>query len=380
MVVSNELPDVFPVHCLHLENEQLLVQTVIPTIDPKDLSDLSRSLKDELLKMDKILKKTLFKDGRFGNSIVVSTQLLNALPKNIVEKLQWNEIFVPPQYFPEVMDFLEQQGADYFITRSTSKRRYINTGLKGFVNSLVDVIEKGYVLTVDYGSSNMDAPDDNLRVFGSKKLHISKNSSPLNNFGKIDITASLNFTALNNYANANGFSPQGYTTESSLCYQSLSPSHPFISCHSWLFHSLDKSYKAFLLRAPGTKSNYLLPVSSQPLTYFEEFRARFGAPPSLKADLHDLVRKSFAHFSPASMDQMTYDKSFHAFMIGYFPGISRSDLLPNRLSCNKEGCVPVPKNSVVVSHSPATCSSPGEGAEDEIKQLTLRLDGLCIKD
>jgi SAM-dependent MidA family methyltransferase len=75
-------------------------------------------------------------------------------------------------------------------------------------------LQKGFVLTIDYGfsASELYSPKRNSGTLICYKDH-QVNDSPYSNIGLQDITAHVNFTALNRWGKKYGLEYAGYTTQ-----------------------------------------------------------------------------------------------------------------------------------------------------------------------
>lgn len=88
-------------------------------------------------------------------------------------------------------------------------------GLAGWAGTVADVLEAGFVLTVDYGReaedlySNTDRPRGTLTTF----YRHTQTDAPLRRIGGQDITSQVDFTSVMNEGRKSGLTPMGYSTQ-----------------------------------------------------------------------------------------------------------------------------------------------------------------------
>ena len=90
----------------------------------------------------------------------------------------------------------------------------VNTQLEKWLNSLKGILNKGVMIFIDYGYSAGEYYHPE-RVDGSLLCHYRHrvHSDPFYNIGLQDITCSVNFTAVAEYADSMGFHVNGYTNQ-----------------------------------------------------------------------------------------------------------------------------------------------------------------------
>jgi SAM-dependent MidA family methyltransferase len=150
---------------------------------------------------------------------VISNELLDALPVNrfIVQGGKVKEIFVDFQdgQFVEVIgDVGEGEVSariDPFLNMlPESYRGEVNLRLGYWSDSVSATLERGYVITIDYG---YDRPElyKPTRIEGSLRCYYQHTlgQDPLRRIGKQDITAHVDFTAVDHTLMVNGFGRVG---------------------------------------------------------------------------------------------------------------------------------------------------------------------------
>ncbi len=155
---------------------------------------------------------------------VISNELLDAHPVNrfIIQAKSVKEIFVGYQdgTFVEVVGDVidpevEARVLPFARSLPESYRGEVNLRLGHWSDSVSATLDRGYVITVDYGYDRPDlyAParlDGSLRCYYQHTL----GQDPLRRVGKQDITAHVDFTAVDQALAVNGFARVGNTTQS----------------------------------------------------------------------------------------------------------------------------------------------------------------------
>lgn len=155
---------------------------------------------------------------------VISNELLDAHPVNrfIIQAKSVKEIFVGYQdgMFVEIVGDVidpevEARVLPFARSLPESYRGEVNLRLGHWSDSVSATLDRGYVITVDYGYDRPDlyAPartDGSLRCYYQHTL----GQDPLRRIGKQDITAHVDFTAVDQALAVNGFGRVGNTTQS----------------------------------------------------------------------------------------------------------------------------------------------------------------------
>ena len=90
----------------------------------------------------------------------------------------------------------------------------VNTGIRPWMTEVVDSLERGYVLTIDYGyeAAELYSDDRNRGTLQSYYRH-TDGHSPYQRVGRQDMTAHVDFTALIEEGRATGLHPVFLTTQ-----------------------------------------------------------------------------------------------------------------------------------------------------------------------
>ena len=155
---------------------------------------------------------------------VVSNELLDAHPVNrfIIQAGSVREIFVNYRdgtFVEVVQDVVEPEVEarvlPFVRSLPDSYRGEVNLRLGYWSDSVSATLDSGYVITVDYGFDRPDlyAP---TRIGGSLRCYYQHTlgQDPLRRIGKQDITAHVDFTAVDHTLAVNGFTRVANTTQS----------------------------------------------------------------------------------------------------------------------------------------------------------------------
>ncbi|NQW21445.1 MAG: SAM-dependent methyltransferase [Chloroflexi bacterium] len=154
---------------------------------------------------------------------VISNELLDAHPVSrfIVQNGQIREIYVDYQngrFIESVGDVSEPEIAarvePFLGSLPESYRGEVNLRLGYWSDSVAATLERGYVITIDYGC---DRPElyRPARIDGSLRCYYQHtlSQSPLIRIGKQDITAHVDFTAVDHTLMVNGFERIGKSSQ-----------------------------------------------------------------------------------------------------------------------------------------------------------------------
>lgn len=154
-----------------------------------------------------------------------SNELVDSFPVHVVrfDKNGLSELYVGEkdgEFAEEFGPCSTPEIAEYFKSRAISRRSgyrtELNLNARKWLRDVAAVIERGYVMTVDYGFSVHDyySPE---RVTGTLLCYHKHqtNDEPLKRVGRQDITAHANFTALVEWGVEAGLAPLGFVSQSS---------------------------------------------------------------------------------------------------------------------------------------------------------------------
>lgn len=155
---------------------------------------------------------------------VFSNELVDAFPVHLVQQAagRLKEFYVTTRgeelklitgqpSSPKLDDYFRRQG----ITLEEGQMAEVNLEAERWLKAIASHLARGFILTIDYGSQArpMYAParfDGTLRCFSGHQLK----TSPLENIGQQDITASVNFTALELYGEGLNLKSLGLVSQS----------------------------------------------------------------------------------------------------------------------------------------------------------------------
>ncbi len=197
---------------------------------------LTYFIPEPLLKRRDVLKKELsefsghavisddFSRCEGFQGVIVANELIDAFPVHVVEKHKgrflevfvnvdnngnFKEILMEPSSL-ELMEYLES--LDGYI--DDNYRTEVNLAARKWICDLAAVMEKGYVIIIDYGFSSREyyaAHRNRGTLLGYSRQRTTEDffSFP----GMVDITAHVNFTDIKLWAESSGMRCEGYTPQ-----------------------------------------------------------------------------------------------------------------------------------------------------------------------
>lgn len=272
-VISNELPDAFPVHQVRgNEKRELEALSVIATV-PKSLYNQHSNLFSSFIaKSDEY--KQQFKDilgSDVQNDFILAANDVLNLPKEVAAQIVWKHVYVPLEVVPELNEVKKQFGYELFM--GLKQPIYVNTHLTSFMNSVSEVLQEGFVLTVDYGGAQSSKSgrrtDEDFRTFGKGVTQKNPTQNEFDSFGMVDLTTDVNFTMLAKAGADVNFAPLVFTYQSELSQVMKDNSSSVLGVEG-----VDKNFSLLIQQKRTTKSEYFVPVVNRQLTYFDLFANR----------------------------------------------------------------------------------------------------------
>ena len=156
------------------------------------------------------------------NGCVLSNELLdNFSVHQVVMEEELMEVFVDyDNGFKELLKPASEELRNYFAALDVSLpqgfRTEVNLQSEEWLHGISDHLHKGFVLTIDYGFHSSELYQDKRRQGTIVCYHQHKvNIDPYAHIGDQDITAHVNFSALEHYGACNGLECCGYTDQGS---------------------------------------------------------------------------------------------------------------------------------------------------------------------
>ncbi|ANH83661.1 hypothetical protein A8C56_02650 [Niabella ginsenosidivorans] len=157
---------------------------------------------------------------------ILSNELLDNFPVHqVVMQDELKEVFVDYRDgFVEILQPAGKELRNYFselnVTLPENFRTEVNLAANSWMRDVADVLNKGYILTIDYGylSSELYQPSKSRGTLLSYYKH-SVSEDYFSHIGRQDITSHINFSALIHWGNKYGFRNCGFTLQ---CYFLLS--------------------------------------------------------------------------------------------------------------------------------------------------------------
>jgi SAM-dependent MidA family methyltransferase len=145
------------------------------------------------------------------NGCILSNELIdNFSVHQVIMKDRLQEIFVDyNEYFIEILKPAKKELTDYFSELNVQLPKgfltEVNLEAKSWIKDVSKSLQKGYVITIDYGSLSADLYNKR-RSCGTLLCYYKhqKNDNPYQFIGQQDITTHINFSALSHYGSQSG--------------------------------------------------------------------------------------------------------------------------------------------------------------------------------
>ncbi|MEO9004918.1 MAG: SAM-dependent methyltransferase [Ginsengibacter sp.] len=154
------------------------------------------------------------------NGCILSNELLDNFPVHkVIMRDELKEVFVDYQNgFIEALRPANEELSNYLkaqsIVLSKDYTTEINLQAIDWIKEIADNLKSGFVMTIDYGFSASELYNEKRKT-GTLTCYKSHetNDNPYSNIGSQDITAHVNFTALNYWGKSYGLGYTGFTTQ-----------------------------------------------------------------------------------------------------------------------------------------------------------------------
>jgi len=162
--------------------------------------------------------------GKSLQGALLSNELLDAFPVHVVEmtgeglkeihvttKNESFEEIKGPLSTPLIEEYLREFAPEEF---PEGYRTEVNLGIKDWVREISDILDKGFIITVDYGYPGWElySPERNRGTLLAYYRH-QVTEDFYERIGEQDLTAHVNFSALKKYGEELGFNCLGYTRQ-----------------------------------------------------------------------------------------------------------------------------------------------------------------------
>ncbi|MFH7028445.1 MAG: class I SAM-dependent methyltransferase [Heteroscytonema crispum UTEX LB 1556] len=182
---SNELVDALPVHQFTLENQQL-----------------------------REIYVTTRQEGERGRDKEVDSSLSPVSPLPPLPVSSFIEVTGEPST-PQMVEYFDLVGIDFAKNGfADGYRSEINLAALGWLGAVANSLQRGYVLTIDYGypASRYYNPRRSQGTIQCYYQH-QRHDNPYINIGQQDITAHVDFTALERSGESYGLDKVGFTQQ-----------------------------------------------------------------------------------------------------------------------------------------------------------------------
>ncbi|MFZ5591023.1 MAG: class I SAM-dependent methyltransferase [Bacillota bacterium] len=184
-----------------------------------------RELLEETFKNKVVWLSRLQELPRSCPTVILANELVDAFPVHrlIYQNGQWQEICVTWQededkLLEEAVPIAQRDLLEYIdiYVSSCQEGQIIEVNLvaRQWLTELWESLSRGYVLIIDYGGTSQELYNES-RLNGTLRAYYRHNvrTDFLSEPGEMDLTADVNFSALQNWASELGFSCLGYTSQ-----------------------------------------------------------------------------------------------------------------------------------------------------------------------
>lgn len=321
LIISNELPDAFPVHKVwQMPDGRIKLCVTMPILTKAWIEQLhpekQKALLQEHARISRELTTLLHTDQELAeiyhlqnnvhaleDGIVIAPQewlsLKCAASKNKAQSMAfddaiyWIELYFDQAFFPETYaytqrhaTFIQWLGTETHTNTIQKPIWYMNYAAQGYLASAASILEKGFIITIDYGNTSiihhneMRDPVDAIRMY---PMHgRSSDRDVYTRPGSYDLTTSINFTDLclvgiENELTTLFYGPQSALNESNSATAPEKIMIPFdllnnnfaasLPAHQLekFNHSIDESFRILIQQKNNTKSYYRLLHPSEAL-------------------------------------------------------------------------------------------------------------------
>jgi SAM-dependent MidA family methyltransferase len=312
LIISNELPDAFPVHKIwQMEDGRIKVCVVSPVISSEWIDKNVSESKKKTLEIENSTHRALLSDllqdpelatiyaqqnneRSASNGMIISTKEWLELKYSVCKNKEQSdafdndvyflELYFDASYFPETIEYSKRHASfiRWLGTEIKNVKKpiwYMNYAAQGYIASVATILEKGFITTIDYGNNSiihhneMRDPIDALRMYpfhsGSSDRDVY--SKP----GRYDLTTSINFTDICLVGMEHGLNTLFYGPQHALNGVNIATApektmipfdlknHNFAAPQSKgqlqkFDHSIEESFRMIIQQKNNTKSYYRL--------------------------------------------------------------------------------------------------------------------------
>ena len=157
--------------------------------------------------------------GKF-RGVVFSNEFFDALPVDVAifregafreHRVGWSEGRFVWQICDVVPEAMEKYLRRFFVPPEEGRWYEVNLAALEWIDRIADALESGWILTIDYGYTRPESIRFPAGTLMSYRRHTAR-ENVLDDPGERDITAHVNFTAIEEHSAARGLATQGFET------------------------------------------------------------------------------------------------------------------------------------------------------------------------
>ncbi len=216
VVLTNEVPDAFGVHKVVLAADgRAFAALVVPRVEPWLKAALEPETSARVEAVNDSLRRSLALTSDSDDFYLDASTFAEVMPalarlapderERLQGGLRFREAYVPASLIPELAAHFSANAEQYAIAlaaRPSGVVTYVNLHAERFVRELGSALQRGFVITIDYGESlwgliqGARRGEFPFRVYGEWQEYVPRPNDPYAAPGMQDLTADVNFTAL----------------------------------------------------------------------------------------------------------------------------------------------------------------------------------------
>lgn len=319
LIISNELPDAFPVHKIwQMADGRIKVCVVAPILSnewiDKNLAPERKKVLTDAHHIHHDMLKTLLQDPELAavyhkqnntrqleHGILISAQewlsLKYGISKNYEQsdafdnEIYFLELYFDANLFPETNAYTTRHAGyiQWLGSQINSVQKpiwYMNYAAQGYISSTAAILEKGFVTTIDYGNNSIIHHNEMLDPIDALRMYPLYNGSSDRDVyarpGRYDLTTSINFTDISMVGMEHGLTTIFYGPQNALNgvniatapertmipfdLKNLNFAAPLSKGQLQKFeHSIQESFRMIIQQKDNTGSYFKLMYPSEPL-------------------------------------------------------------------------------------------------------------------
>lgn len=274
-------------------DHKLRALAVVPMLDSKAVAKLPPHLQEELYQQHSWAVKGVSAlvnqncDVPPGH-MVFSAKKFDDLPIELIPLVKWKHVYLELENFPELETYVTERAMLDFGSLKPGETRYVNLGLEKLMQGVSKLLDKGAMITVDYGSTHYDKIDmaPGMRTYTAglvdkdfaKALNVAQ--PYFEGTGLSNVTTDVNFSALAELGIKWHLVPVSYSFQKDLRYLMRMDENTGLADQAFhvkfdLDRKKNNDFKFLVQRTASTRSNFHIPARGEHLLRTELLNNEF---------------------------------------------------------------------------------------------------------